>query len=237
MTIDEAELIAWLDGELAPADAARVAGAVAVDPALAKLADAHRRVAERLRKGFAPLATEPVPAALVAAANAGAPGNVVDFRRPEAAPSAARRFVLPNWTALAATLLVGVMAGALVVSGGEDLAGRSGEVTAGGALANALDTQLASAPRGEAIRVALTFRAHDGRLCRTWSNPTQTGVACRAGDSWAIKALLTAPPQQQGAYRTASGASPQLMAIVDAMIDGPALGAAEEAAARDKSWR
>ncbi|MFC0677416.1 hypothetical protein ACFFGH_06055 [Lysobacter korlensis] len=61
-TIDEHELQAWIDGELAPSDAARVAAAVAADPVLAAQASRERRLRERLRAEFDPVLDEPVPA-------------------------------------------------------------------------------------------------------------------------------------------------------------------------------
>ena len=235
MTIDEADLIAWLDGELAPDDAGRVASAVAADPALARLAEAHRGIAQRLRNGFAPLATEAVPADLVAAASPAIRDNIVDFARPVDRSAPARRFVPPAWTALAATLVVGVITGALVANLGAASPGQRGVVAQDG-LARALDTQLASSGQTGAIRIALTFRGRDGKMCRTWSAATQAGVACRADDTWAIKALTTVDAQDSDAYRMA-GTDPKLMAEVDAMIVGSPLDSAQEAAARDNAWR
>jgi anti-sigma factor RsiW len=231
MTIDEADILAWLDGELAPAEAARVASAVAADPALTRLAEAHRGVAERLRKGFAPLLAEPMGAS-----------NVVEFARreaPQPAPQPApRRFVMPAWTALAATLVIGLITGSMVGRGALVTSpGDRPDIIAHSGLANALDTQLASGPQDGAIRIALTFRARDGKLCRTWAAAAQAGIACRAGDDWAIKALAPTAASESGGYRTAAGAGPQLMATVDAMIDGAPLDAAQEASARAASWR
>ena len=228
MTIDEADILAWLDGELAPAEAARVASAVAADPTLARLAETHRGVAERLRTGFAPLLAEPVTAA----------SNVVEFARREAPQPAPRRFVMPAWTALAATLVIGLITGSMVGRGALVMSpGDRPDVIAQSGLANALDTQLASGPQDGAIRIALTFRARDGKLCRTWAAAAQAGIACRAGDDWAIKALAPTAASESGGYRTAAGAGPQLMATVDAMIDGAPLDAAQEASARAASWR
>jgi hypothetical protein len=58
--IEDGELLAWIDGELADGDAARVAVAAA-DPTLNARAAAHRQLAERLANWFAPLlATPPI---------------------------------------------------------------------------------------------------------------------------------------------------------------------------------
>ncbi|MFM7347561.1 MAG: hypothetical protein ACKO1J_19585 [Tagaea sp.] len=62
--IDDETLMAWCDSELEPAAAARVADAVAKDPALAKRARLFRRTAELARGALAPILAEPVPARL-----------------------------------------------------------------------------------------------------------------------------------------------------------------------------
>ncbi|GGE17384.1 hypothetical protein GCM10011529_24880 [Polymorphobacter glacialis] len=232
MTVDEAELLAWLDGELAPTEAARVAAAVAADPALARLADTHRKIADRLRKGFAPLLAEPTTNADPGTA----PDTVVAFRR-RASPGLSRRFVMPTWAALAATLFFGMIGGTLIGRNVPSSTSPSNAVLAQGNLAHLLDTRLASAEQTGAIRLVLTFRAHDGKLCRTWSAPTQAGIACRADDRWTIRTLETAQPGPGGDYRMASGNSPQVLAAVDAAMAGTPLDAAQEAAARARSWR
>lgn len=65
-TIEQHELQAWIDGELAPPDAARVEAAIAADPELAARAASARRLRERLRAGFDPVLDEPVPARFAA---------------------------------------------------------------------------------------------------------------------------------------------------------------------------
>ena len=50
---DPQVLMAYADGELAAADAARVEAAIAVDPALARIVDDHRALRARLSDAFA----------------------------------------------------------------------------------------------------------------------------------------------------------------------------------------
>lgn len=66
--IDDADLQAWVDGRLAPDDAARVGQALDADPDLAALAQAYRRNDEALRHALDAGLDEPAPAALLAAA-------------------------------------------------------------------------------------------------------------------------------------------------------------------------
>jgi len=59
MPTDE-KLFAWLDGELDPVEAARVADAVAADPRLNALAARHRALQARLRDAFDPILEAPI---------------------------------------------------------------------------------------------------------------------------------------------------------------------------------
>ena len=59
--IDEAMLIALVDGELDEVNRRRVERAVADDPALAARLEAHQRLRARLSSHYAPVAQEPVP--------------------------------------------------------------------------------------------------------------------------------------------------------------------------------
>jgi hypothetical protein len=112
----------------------------------------------------------------------------------------------PQWAAVAASLALGVLAGRELWSERGPLATRGGEMVARGDLDKALTTQLAS--DGGAVTVGLTFRAGDGRYCRTFQSPAArlAGLACR-------------------------------LAAVDAMNAGGTLDAAAERAARDAGWK
>lgn len=66
MNITDHELQAYVDGELAPDDAARVEAACAADPALAARLERERRLRERMRGAFDSVLGEPVPDRLTA---------------------------------------------------------------------------------------------------------------------------------------------------------------------------
>jgi anti-sigma factor RsiW len=80
-SIDDETLMAWCDGELEPAAAARVAARVAREPKLAERARMFRRTAELARGALAPVIAEPVPARLIASIQAPAKSaKIVPFR-------------------------------------------------------------------------------------------------------------------------------------------------------------
>lgn len=231
MTDDE-KFFAWLDGELGPAEAAEMEARVAANAALAQLAEQHRSLNSQLRGTFDPIAAAPVPKHLQASLRPSA--DLIDF----AAAKRARRLPsVPQWTALAATLAVGIFVGTLVPhqgSGPVEIQG--GKIYAAAALNHALDTQLASAPAGE-VRIGLTFRDHAGEICRSFTQQASSGLACRSGGRWQVKGMFAAPEGQGSDYRMAAGMDPNLAALVDSSMASEPLDAAAEKAAKDKGWR
>jgi anti-sigma factor RsiW len=242
MPVDEERMIAWLDGELTGEEAAAVAAAVAADPELSALADAHRAVSARLRAGFAPLLAAPIPPKIVEALTSAAteaPANVTDLVAARAArTSRARPKLLPQWAAIAATLIIGLVAGRTSTGFGPEpmlVQGEAG-LLASGQLVRALDAQLASAPPSGGVRVMVTFRALDGTICRSWATAGQEGIACRDGEGWRVAAVFSAPTEGQGDYRMAGGNNPQLLATLETMMDGDPFDRAQEQAARSRGW-
>lgn len=77
-TIGEHELQAYVDGELAPDDLARVDAAIAADPVLAAQVERERRLRVQLRAAFDPVLDEPVPARFAALLQGG--DDVADER-------------------------------------------------------------------------------------------------------------------------------------------------------------
>jgi hypothetical protein len=230
------KFFAWLDGELDPAEAAEMEARVAIDPALARLAEQHRALSGTLRAAFDPIAEAPVPQRLQPAF--GDPAEVVDLRaRREAWQS--RWASLPQWAAMAATLAVGILVGTAI--GPPDTGGpvelRNGKIYAAAGLDDALETQLASAGASGDVRVALTFRDQAGSICRSFSGAAASGLACREGDDWRLRGLFAAPEGQGGDFRMAAGTDPNLAALIDTTIAGEPLDAAAERAAKQRGWR
>lgn len=231
--VSDKSFFAWLDGELDGEEAARVAAEVAADAQLSELAERHRAMQARMKGAFEGLLTAPIPRSLDDAAHG--KSNVVDLA--EAKRSDAPRPRLPRWAAIAATLAVGIFAGMMVPRQADaPVALRDGKVYAAAALDAALDAELASAPRGN-VRIGLTFRDRSGAICRTFVDAAASGLACRSGDKWQVRGLFAAPEGQSSGYRMATGMDPNLAALVGSTMAGEPFDAAQERAARDKSWR
>lgn len=228
MTHDE-EFCAWLDDELDSEAAERVAKRVAADPVLSALAAQHRALGEGLRGAFAPVMADDVAPPRMTA-------DVIDLgeRRDARRPG----FGVPQWAAIAATLVIGLIAGQFVDQGsGAPVETRDGMMVATASLDRALGAQLASADNDGPVRVGLTFRSRDGAICRSFTDRGASGLACRDGDAWRVEGLLAAPQNPGGDYRMAAGEDPRLAALIDERIAGEPFDAAAEQAARKNGWR
>jgi hypothetical protein len=225
--IDEAAVIAWLDGELTPAEAARVEQAVARDAALRAVADRHRMIQARFAAAFGPIAQEPVALPRSAKVISFAEARAARAQK-EKAPT--RRWWIPG--AIAASLVAGLMIGQMQ-QGPSGIGDRADALALAPVLARGLDSQLAGEPG--LVRVALSFRAQDGTYCRSFSAAHLAGIACRAGQGWRLRYASPVTPSQ-GDYRMA-GNDPAEANAIAGMIAGDPLDAAAERAARAKGWR
>ena len=230
---EEEKFFAWLDGELSGAEAAEVEARVAADPKLARLADEHRAMQARLGGAFDSLLEAPVPQRLRAAVRE---PEVIDFAAAKRSREA-RPFALPQWAAMAATLAVGILVGTMVrPDGAAPVEVQGGKMFAAASLDHALDTQLASAPDGP-VRIGVSFQDQSGAVCRSFTDPSASGLACRNGDRWQVRGLFAAPEGQAADYRMAAGMDPNLAALVNSTIAGEPLDAAAERAAKQRGWR
>lgn len=250
MTITDEELAAFIDGECDDAARVRIEQAAAADPALAERIRAERAVVDQLRERFDTLLKEPVPAYWAEMIRA----EVQPEAEPVAAPvielaavraeRAEARHVprAPLWRsawiggAMAASLVLGLFLGG-VREGGVPIASENGVLVARGELADALDSQLASAQSGKALRMLATFRNADGTLCRAFSGATASGIACHGANGWQLRHVLPGTPADSAQYRQAGSADADLMAIAQQMASGDPLDAAQEAQARKSGWR
>lgn len=236
MTMDDEKFFAWLDDELDDAAAARVAAQVAVDPELQRRAAAHNSMQARLGDAFAPIAAAPIPATIFASTER---GMVVDLAAARVRRSP--RLGLPamaQWAAMAATLVLGLVTGSMLDRGSSSpIESQSGQLLASAGLARALDTRLASAPAATGPRIGLTFRGHDGTICRSFTDVAAQGLACRDGQDWRIRGLFQGTESATGDYRMAAGADPNLAALVDATRVGDAFDATQERQALTRDWR
>ncbi|HJY36422.1 MAG TPA: hypothetical protein VJ299_03100, partial [Steroidobacteraceae bacterium] len=152
----------------------------------------------------------------------------------------------PEWTSIAASLVIGVVAGRAVLqspAAKRDIIATAsdGHIVAGGQLAQALSEQLSSED-GAGVDIGLTFRSKAGEYCRTFGTRVGmdvVGFACRDAEAWRIDMLSTTKPTESGGdYRMASTQlpAPIVQAIADRM-QGEALDADQEAIARQRRWR
>jgi hypothetical protein len=230
--MDDEKFFAWLDGELAPSEAAEMEARVAADPELKRLADQHRALGAQLRSAFDPVADAPVPAALQAALRPTA--QVIDFgtaKRARSMPAVAQ------WTAMAATLAIGIFIGTRVP---QETTGpvqaEAGNLYAAASINRALDNELASAPTGD-VRIGITYRDSAGEICRTFTAQAASGLACRNGSRWQMKGLFSAPEGQGSDYRMAAGMDPNLATLVDSTMAGEPFDEKQEQAAKAKGWK
>ncbi|MEO7495064.1 MAG: hypothetical protein ABIT83_22255, partial [Massilia sp.] len=173
--------------------------------------------------------------------------NSVRATRQQAATAAPapRRWGWPEWGAIAATLVLGVLAGGFGLSslqGETQLAvaqGGDGVPGARGKLAAALSEQLASAPKvQDGVAIGVSFLAKDGNYCRSFKMGGAAGLACREGDEWKIPVLAKSAPAASGAYRQAGSAMPAaVLDAIDQRAQGASLDAKGEQAAARRGWR
>lgn len=236
-TISEAELQAYVDGELAPADVARVEAAIAVDPALARQFERERALRARLHAAFDPVLDEAPPARFTTLLQ-GAQGAKPEAAGADAIDIPRRR--RSSWRApafaLAASLLV-LAASLLLRDTIAPVRMQGGHLVASGELARALDAELASAPQANAtVAIGLSFRARDGHVCRSFTQAALAGLACREGEEWAIAVLSHADARDGDIRQAGSEMPPEVQAAIDARMQGEAFDAAQEQAARAARW-
>jgi len=235
MTADE-KFFAWLDGELSGDEADELERQVAANPALQKRAEAHRALQARLSQAFDPIAKAPLPEQMQDQLRR-PEGDIVDFGAVKRSRDANRGWGPPQWAAIAATLVVGIVTGTMLPQGANaPVAVQGGKLYAAAALNDALDTQLASAPSGD-VRIGLTFRDRSGAICRSFTESAAGGLACREGDRWQVRGLFAAPQGQAGPYRMAAGADPNLAALIDSTRAGEPFNSDQERSAKTAGWR
>ena len=229
MTYSDDTLMAYADGELEPAERAAIEQAMRTDPAIAATVERHRALRADVAAAFAGILDEPVPARLQP------PAPVVSLAVER---DKRRRWSWPEWGALAATLVVGVLAGRMIPGGGGPaIAGNGNQVVAQGELAAALDRQVGGKAEG-AVKVGVSFAARDGAYCRGFVMGASAGLACREGGQWKIPVLAEAEKEAAGGYRQAGSAlPPAVLDAIDARIADKPLDAAGEEAARARGWR
>ena len=227
-------LMPYADGELDGETRRAIEAEMAVNPQVAREVERQRAMRADVGAAFAGVLDEQIPDRLLHAA------------KKSPVTSQPRRWSWPEWTSIAASLVIGVVAGRAILQspGANDgiiATGVDGRIVASGQLAQALSEQLSS-EYGSGVDIGLTFRSKSGEYCRTFGTRVGmdvVGFACRDAEAWRIDMLSTTkPPESGGDYRMASTQlpAPIVQAIADRM-QGEALDADQEAIARRRRWR
>lgn len=244
--------MAYADGELDAQTRLAVEAEMATDPRIAQEIARHRELQANLHSAFGGVLQEAVPERLLATARtapAGESPKIAEIARARTAreDAAKRRWSWPEWGAIAASLLIGVIvARAPWTTGAEDsIVAENSRMIASGALASALTHQPGGA-HDSAVQIGVSFRAKTGEYCRTFTvreGDALAGFACREAGSWRVQALAQSEPggsrtEYGTQYRMAGTSVPPIIvqAVEDAMA-GDALDAAGEAAALERGWQ
>lgn len=249
MSHDLEQMRAYVDGELDAEASAVFEAALGADAGLRAALERERGLRAALSAAYDPVLDEPLPAALQAALK-GPAAAVLDLDAARAARRAApplRRWHWPEWGAMAACLSLGIglgVWGPFTSGNAEQTVARraDGTLVAQGTLDRVLTTTLAAeAPTGQGVAVGLSFKARDGRYCRSFAIDAAAplaGLACRDGGAWQVRALApAAAAAAPGSYRMAATAlPPALLTLVDSSREGEVFDAAAEREARARGW-
>lgn len=258
----DAQLSAYLDGELDEATSAWIEQLAAGDPELRQRIDELAAVDAKLADAFPIDARDPAVTRLAERmkTQAGATVIALEPRRRTQKPTSPGPL---RAAAIAASLalLIGFGAGLLVSSdqGGDQSALVAvGPVVKGTPLAELLERRATgdavvvdpSAPQSFLV-IATTFKDRRGRPCREFEatralrdveTVASVGVACRSDTGWTVKGVIAvADPDATG---TETGITPSsdevkdaLSSLLTALGATPALTPAEEAKSLARGWR
>lgn len=258
MVLDDATLIAYLDGQLSDAECHRLEERLAHDSVAAGRLDQLARSADLARRAFEPVMQEPVPPDLIAAVwQAPLPASGAPSPRRRAAnsgfwPRFGERLerMRWGWGGMAGAVAIAAVVAVLVLpyvpepnASADGWALRTGDVVRGDALAVALDT----APSGRSITigegtaaVVATFETREG-FCREVSRQTsdrafsELAILCRGDqESWRV---VFAEGGAKASYVTASSQRQDRADAVLEALGAVPLGDSAENELLAKAWR
>ena len=246
MKFSDEMLMAYADGELDLVSRAEIESAMASDPGIQRAIERHRALRSRVQSAYDSVLQEPIPMQLSSLVTPSVAAPVVELSarraaRTETPPAAApKRWALPQWSAVAAAVALGLFVGMFVMRSPEAPYAESSEgLVARGELAWALTGQLTSNEAKGAVRIGVSFRDHSGAYCRTFRLQQEAplaGLACRSGEDWNLQ-VLAAAARQDGELRGAASMPMAVLQAVDASIEGEPFDAQTEIAARDGGWK
>ena len=231
MTFDRATIAAYVDGELDLIAAKRIEKAMADDAGLLQAVEQQRLLRSKLAGHYAPVLDETLPDRLAALLTSNVDDSLT--RRREAVE--VRRPAIAQWSAMAASLALGLMIGGYAFDRDAGyVSDKGGNMVASGALSDALDTQLAATQTpASTIRIGTSFADQSGSYCRTFESTVVDGIACNSGGDWQLRQTVSGEKATQ--YRQASAGA--LAEAAAAMIVGEPFDAVQEKAAKDNGWQ
>lgn len=229
MSLDE-QLAAWLDGELSPEETAAFEERLAADPALAERAADWRAADSRIAGAFAPLAEQPVDAAMLARL------GLAESRPEPAVPVPSPANDNPPWWRRHAWPLGGAIAASLALVAVLGMPQRSDPLSE--ALDHTASGSVATLADGSTVEPLLTVKSRSGEWCREFRHAGTTALACRKQDGWKTETESKGESTPQGdGYGLAGGQQdPALEAAYDRLGASDPLGGSEEAALIAKNW-
>ena len=87
------------------------------------------------------------------------------------------------------------------------------------------------------MRIGASFATKDGGYCRSFQLQGSAGLACRKGGDRRIPVSREGPAEDSEYRQAASGMPAAVLEAIDERIDGAALDAAAERAARERGWQ
>lgn len=247
MQFSDETLMAYADGEVDADTRRQIEAAIALDPSIAERISKHRGLRADLGAAFNGVLEEPIPKHLLDAAGASPAtksATVADLSAVRAAKQRAgkpHRWSWPEWTSIAASLVIGILAGraALQPSKSDLFATNANGIVATGELSAALTDRIGGASDDAPVSIGLSFRTKDGEYCRSFATGSSAGFACREADTWKVRALSESTAQApSGEYRRAgTELPPGILAAIEDHMAGEALDQEQERAAKERGWK
>ena len=262
--LNDEMLVAYVDGELSPKDAAQVEMALQTDQQVREAVQIFRDTADWSRRAFDDVLREPVPERLLHAATGQPDAAGTNRAEPPHDGRSAKRGIQNRRAGLAMAASIALAIG---VGGGFGLSQWSvqgeagpagialiGAVDSGGALHGALESgasgTLTEIGNGGDVMPLTTFVDHGGRYCRKFlttlasdsGSSAAFGIACRQPlGTWLVEAVGAAPIPGQGAsdrFVTATGLEEDvLQVVIGAMSDTGPIALDDEAALLATGWK
>lgn len=235
------EVHAFVDGRLDAETTARFAAQVRHDLALAERVARARALRRKLGIALPPSTLLPQAVAAEAKSPAGTSKESSSAAATSARP-VGHALPSPLWWCAAALLAViaGLIGWSLPRASPALLVQKGHALVAEHQLERALDERIsAEGSTSEGILVSLSFKAGDGRYCRTFSLASGIdGLACRATAGWMVEATGRAHTDSASAYGAPSTElSNAVLAAISRWQAGAALTREQERQVRDAGWR